>query len=597
MENNKTGYASIDKPWSKFYPQTEINIKDIEKSIYQMLEESVKDSPNSIALEYFGIKIKFKDYLEKIRNCAKSCKLLGIRKGDIVPLLLPNQPECRIMIYALNYIGAIPYPMQPTIPNAYLDKIMNENEIKNLFIFNGFYEKFENELKSNALKNIICTNGKETLPNILQKLDDLGKKLKKQKTIELPKNSKIIPFKEFQLSHDLYRGIISPYYEPNYTAAIIGTSGTTGTSKGVCLTNENLNAMALQHMKGDMNIEENDKLLDILIQSIGYGIAVMHYSGCCKIRSILIPELVKDVAPLFIKYKPNHFTGGPVHAESLENFIKNANKKELEKINKALKNVKNWVSGGASLSKRTEKFLNKDTVIIRQGLGCTENGGAATFTKKGTYEERTVGIPLMLETISIFEPDTDNELKCNEIGEICITGPTVMKGYLNNEEETQQVLKKHKDNKIWIHTKDLGYMNEDGKTFINGRIKNIFMKAGYKIFPAMVNEFLETIEGVEESHVLGINHPKEQMVPVAFISINNKTDIKTLKETILKEALKNINESSIPYQFVFIKGKLPRNLGGKIDPKQLLELSGIDYYQNDNNEDIIITIKTKMLNK
>lgn len=597
--NEKTDYATLDKPWLKYYPNYPENIEEkISMSLYQFLEQSVENIPNLPAIEYFGIKISFKEYLKRINDYAKSFKEMGIKKGEIVPLVLPNQPECRMMIYALNILGAISYPIAPSLPTNQLERIINENEIKNLVMFNGFYDKFQEQMNNNYLKNIISLNGKESIPNSLQFLNYFKQILNKTYVKEeLPKNSKIIPFKEFSLYKKNIKGNIEPYYEPNYIASIIGTSGTTGIPKGVCLTNENLNTMAIQHMLGNMNINQNDVLLDILIQSIGYGIAVMHYSACCGIKSILIPQLVTDVAPLFLKYKPNHFTGGPVHAESLENYIRNANSEELKKIKEVLNNVKNWVSGGASLSPRTEDYLEKFGITIRQGLGCTENGGAATYTKHGTYKPRTVGIPLMYTTIGIFKPGTDEELKIGETGEICITGPTVMKGYLNNESETNNVLKQHNDGKTWIHTQDLGYMDSDGNVYILDRIKNIFMRTGFKIYPAIVNNFIQSLPNIEESYVMGIEHPKEQIVSVAFISVKNENIIGEIKETLNIECPKNLDESSTPYQYVFIIGKLPRNLGGKIDRKQLLDMSGINYFENDINTDIIISNKPKIIKR
>lgn len=597
--NSKTGYATLDKPWLKYYPNYPESIEEkISMSLYQFLEKSVENIPNLPAIEYFGIKISFKEYLKRINDYAKSFKEMGIKKGEIVPLVLPNQPECRMMIYALNILGAIPYPIAPSLPTNQLERIINENEIKNLVMFNGFYDKFQEPMNNNNLKNIISLNGKESIPNSLQFLNNLKQILNKTYVKEeLPKNSKIIPFKEFRLYKKNIKGNIKPYYEPNYIASIIGTSGTTGIPKGVCLTNENLNTMAIQHMLGNMNINQNDVLLDILIQSIGYGIAVMHYSACCGIKSILIPQLVTDVAPLFLKYKPNHFTGGPVHAESLENYIRNANSEELKEIKEVLNNVKNWVSGGASLSPKTEDYLEKFGITIRQGLGCTENGGAATYTKHGTYKPRTVGIPLMYTTIGIFKPGTDEELKIGETGEICITGPTVMKGYLNNESETNKVLKQHNDGKTWIHTQDLGYMDSDGNVYILDRIKNIFMRTGFNIHPAKVNNFIQSLSNIEESYVMGIEHPKEQTVPVAFISVKNENIIGEIKETLNIECPKNLDEPSTPYQYVFIIGKLPRNLGGKIDRKQLLDMSGINYFENDINTDIIISNKPKIIKR
>lgn len=589
----KTGYASIDKPWNKYYPNstiTEEQIKnEINKSMYQMLDEKTKDIEDKTTIEYYGAEITNKELKKRILKCAKSFIVLGVKKGDIVPLILPNQPESRILIYALNYIGAIAYPIQPTIPSKELNNIIEQNNIKNLAIFRGFYRQYKNQISN--IENIIYTTGKESLPKAIQYVDDISH-------ID---PSIVIPYNEFILEHKSLKQEIKPIYEENKTAAIIGTSGTTGTPKGVCLTNENLNAMALQHLIGDMNFERGDKLLNILIDSIGYGLGTMHYSGCCGIKSILIPELVTNVAPLFLKYHPEHFTGGPIHAENLEKYLKTEkNKEKIEELKEILyKEVKNWVSGGAPLKKQTEDYLNNKQILVRQGLGCTENGGAATYSKQGTYKEKSVGIPLMLETMSIFEKDTDKELKYNQEGEICITGPTVMKEYLNNEEETNKVLKKHRDGKIWIHTGDKGYIDEDGNIFITGRYKLMTHRLGFNIHPETIkNKILESnIDGMSECHVITLPHPEEQNVPVAFIEINNGININKLKKELIKYTYENLSQYENPYDYVFVIGNLPRNLGGKVDEKKLLEEINIDFSKNIKPQYQVINMKQKVKKK
>ena len=340
--------------------------------------------------------------------------------------------------------------------------------------------------------------------------------------------------------------------------------------------------MALQHYVGDMNFEQGDKLLDILIQSIGYGIAVAHYSGVCGLESILIPELVSNVLPLLEKYKVSHFTGGPVHYEEILKEYKKNGKKVYNK-------VKNMVSGGASLSKELEISLNnidkvnphindEKNVIVRQGLGCTENGGAATYAKKTAYKFGGVGIPLPLENMGIFKPGTSEELQYNEEGEICISGPTVMKEYLNNKEETKKVLKIHKDGKVWLHTSDLGRIDEDGQVYIIDRMKDIFMRKGFNVYPSKINDFISSIDIVDTCETIGVSHPNEQTVPVTFIKLKtNDCDIDKAKKYILEKSFENLEETSIPYNILFVEN-MPRNLGGKIDKKSLLENSEINYF-------------------
>lgn len=572
---NKNMYPSDIKPWKKYYENFEENFVVPQESVFMLLEKSANKMPNSIAINYMNFKLTFKKYIDKIINEASSLKKLGVKKGEIVPVFLPNIPEARTTIYALNIIGAIAYPINPLLPPKEFEKLLIENNVKNLFMFNMFYQKYMLAIQNSSVENVIMTYGTDMIPKYILKFKNIIDCLKKENRNTLIPDS-VISWDEFIISKSNEN--IKPIFEKNQTSVIIGTSGTTGTPKGVCLTNENLNSMALEHLNGSLNFKPGDKMLDILIPSIGYGLSVMHYEGVCGLETILIPTLQSDIYPLLKKYKPDHFAGGPIHYETLVSYHEND----------PLIYGKNFVSGGASLPKTTEKILNKleenDTfeeknIFVRQGLGCTENGGASTYAKKGTYKPYGVGIPLLYETVGIFKPGTDDELGFNTDGEICINGPTVMKEYFNNEEETNKVLRKHKDGKIWLHTADIGYMDEDGQIFIKDRIKNIFARRGFNVHPNTVADFISSLPIVEKAFVMGINHPDEQTVPVAFVKLKEEMSLKDAENIINENCYQFLEETSIPYEIVFVSD-LPLNLGGKVDTKKLLELSQIDYFKN-----------------
>lgn len=572
---NKNMYPSDIKPWKKYYENFEENFVVPQESAFMLLEKSANKMPNNIAINYMNFKLTFKKYIDKIINEASSLKKLGVKKGEIVPVFLPNIPEARTTIYALNIIGAIAYPINPLLPPKEFEKILIENNVKNLFMFNMFYQKYMLAIQNSSVENVIMTYGTDMIPKYILKFKNIFDFLKKENRNTFIPDS-VISWDEFIISKSNEN--IKPIFEKNQTSVIIGTSGTTGTPKGVCLTNENLNSMALEHLNGSLNFKPGDKMLDILIPSIGYGLSVMHYEGVCGLETILIPTLQSDIYPLLKKYKPDHFAGGPIHYENLVSYHEND----------PIIYGKNFVSGGASLPKTIEKKLNKikedDTfeeknIFVRQGLGCTENGGASTYAKKGAYKPYGVGIPLLYETVGIFKPGTDVELGFNTDGEICINGPTVMKEYLNNEEETNKVLKKHNDGKIWLHTADIGYMDEDGQIFIKDRIKNIFARRGFNVHPNTVADFISSLPIVEKAFVMGINHPDEQTVPVAFVKLKEEMPLKEAENIINENCYQFLEETSIPYEIVFVSD-LPLNLGGKVDTKKLLELSQIDYFKN-----------------
>lgn len=598
-----TGFASIDKPWLKYY-DTDFDESQIpDMSIYQLAYESNKDNLDDIAIDMrisknsfkkSMAKISYDKFFKRIEMSAKASSALGIKEDEIVPIILPNVPEARILIYSDSVLGSISYPVSPLMPVNQLEQLINENEIKNLFLFSAFYEKYGKALKRTSLENVILLDGSESLPHYLRGLKSVADLFNSEKKEIFRDNSKVISWNEYSsYGRDMRK--IEPVFKKDKVAAIIGTSGTTGFPKGVCLTDRNINSAALSYKNG--KFFEDKHFLDALLPSIGYGISILHFQTVASKKVYLIPELVTDRFPELLDVIGNesineggeiNFTGGPVHYINLLSS-------DLFKSGK-LPKTQNLVSGGASLPADVERQLNKvdegytedgvnEDIIVRGGYGLSEDTAVGTYSKRGSYKFGSIGIPAAYQTISIFKPDTDEELTYGETGEICITGPCVMKEYLNNPSETDKVVKIHRDGNRWIHTKDIGYMDEDGHVFHVERIKNIFMRTGFNVHPTKIAECINSIPFVKNSVVIGFDHPKEQCVPIAFVELNDlvSTDYSAddIQNILYDFCFKNLEETSVPYRFVIVDS-LPMNLGGKIDLIRIKEESGIDLFNNDS---------------
>lgn len=599
-----TGYPSIDKPWLKYY-DTDFDESQIpEISIYQLAYEANKDNLDDIAIDMrisknsfkkSMAKISYDKFFKRIEMSAKASSVIGIKEDEIVPIILPNVPEARILIYSDSVLGSISYPVSPLMPANQLEQLINENEIKNLFLFSAFYEKYGKVLKKTSLENIVLLDGSESLPRYIRSLKSVSDLFDSSKKEIFKDNSKVISWNEYS-SYGKNMKKIEPVFKENKVAAIIGTSGTTGFPKGVCLTDRNINSAALSYKNG--KFFEDKHFLDALLPSIGYGISILHYQTVSGKKVYLIPELVTDKFPELLDVLGNesikeggeiNFTGGPVHYINLLSS-------DLFKSGK-LPKTQNLVSGGASLPAEVERQLNKvdegytedginEEIVVRGGYGLSEDTAVGTYSKRGSYKFGSIGIPAAYQTISIFKPDTDEELSYGETGEICITGPCVMKEYLNNPSETEKVVKIHRDGNRWIHTKDIGYMDEDGHVFHVERIKNIFMRTGFNVHPSKIAEFINTIPFVKNSAVIGFDHPKEQCVPIAFVELNDLVpadySLDDIQDILYDYCFKNLEETSVPYRFVIVDS-LPINLGGKIDLIRIKEESGIDLF-NDNSK-------------
>ena len=584
IKPEKTGYASVDKPWLEHYDYSLIRDEIPSQTIYSLAYEMNKNNLGNVALDVRmskndfkqGLKVTYRDLFNRSRLVARALKELGVKDDEIIPLIVPNVPEARYFIYGNSYLGSTSYPISPLMPANDLERIIKENGIKNLVVFDAFYEKYKNVIESTNLNSVITLDGMESLPSYIKNIMRLKKKSNSL-------NDNVLSYDEF-VRLGRKDSFNAKEYDPNHNAAIIGTSGTTGSSKGVCLSDKNINAVALAYYDGQLF---EGTMLDALIPSIGYGISMVHYQTVSGKYVYLIPELLTDKFPRALEVlKPNNFPGGPVHYINLK--ASNINLSKLPKY-------KNYISGGASLPADVESSLNKvgngyvETspnldLVVRQGFGLSENTALGSYSKIGAYKFGSIGIPLPHETVAIFEPNTDKELKYGERGEICITGEAMMREYLNNPEETNKVLILHSDGKKWIHTKDIGYMDEDGNIFHVDRIKNIFMRKGFNVHPSKIADFLDSIYFVKNSTVIGFDDPQEQAVPVAFIELDAKyldRNIDELKDELKIACYESLEETSIPVDFVFVD-MIPVNLGGKIDNNKIKNEANINFSKSKN---------------
>jgi len=237
--------------------------------------------------------------------------------------------------------------------------------------------------------------------------------------------------------------------------------------------------------------------------------------------------------------------------------------------------VKYVVSGGDSLdatkNKEVNDFLkahNCDKHII-QGYGMTETTGPVCFGALGSDVLGSVGIPLPSNKIKIIDPTTKEEMKPGEIGEICITGPTVMAGYLNNEKETNDILEMDKKGNIWVHSGDLGYLNEDGVLFFAQRLKRMLIVSGYNVYPSHIEKVIMEHPAVLNCGVIGVPHPYKVQVPKAFIVLKSEYKVNAkIKSEIKEYCEKNLAKYMIPKDIVY-RESLPKTLVGKVNYREL----------------------------
>ena len=572
-----TGYASIDKPWQKYYTKEALTAIIPEMTAYQYMVSKNQDNLKTTAINYFGKKISFKEFIEKIDETARRLYNFGISEGDVVTVMSVANPELEILFYALNKLGAIINLIDVRSDYKQIRKYLTEVKSDTVLVMDNFLPEFDKTLEDeevNLLVERIITLS--PFNSVLFPFNKLAEKKKKKeepelytKIEEIKNKDKYISWNEMITTNKYYYPHY-PRYKKNTVAAYVHTGGTTGVPKTVKLSNENFNAMAIQYESLGANYNKGDTFLNGIVPFVAYGIVVtIHMPMCLGMTNIIAPILSpKEFTDFMIKYKPNHTITVPTY---VENFIED---KKTNSMNWSF--LKNLGVGGDSFSEEIEVRVNNflkshgSSTIAEKGYGMTENSATAGVCLVGVNKLSSLGIPLPLNTYGIFKRGTDEELKYGEKGEICITGPTKMIGYLNNNEEESKVIRLHSDGKEWIHSEDIGYIDEDGFLFFEGRYKRLIPHGGFKLYPSYIEGIIMGHHEVEKCCVISIPSVEYGASPEAHIVARKDKveELKKLKEELIELCKDKLPSYSQPEDFIF-EEELPLTSVGKVDYKQV----------------------------
>lgn len=548
-------------PWKDHLGDVPFHLDYFGGSMFEAIELIAEKYPDQIAFDFMGKSTTYRKMIQETVRCAKALKTIGVREGDKVTIAMPNCPQAIYMFYAINLVGGIANMIHPLSAEKEIEFYLNESESVTAITLDQFYNKFENIRHNTNVVNIIIASVKDELSRPIKAGYMLTEGRKIQK---IPSDAPIIRWKDFmRLSKACFYN-----YKVKRTAddpaVILYSGGTTGTTKGIVLTNGNFNALGKQIIATNPMFRVGDKMLAAMPLFHGFGLGVCIHSILSQGgRCILIPRFTaKSYAKQITKYKCNFIAGVPTLYEALLRLP------SMEKAD--LSSLKGVFSGGDSLSielkKKLDKFLydHKAVIQVREGYGTTETVTACCLTPPHMFKEGSIGLPFPDTYIKIVKPDTDEELPYGEEGEILLAGPTVMKEYANHPEETANTLRKHADGLTWVYTGDLGTMDDEGFVYFKGRAKRMIISSGYNIYPSQIENILDAHQMVQMSCVIGVPDPYKMQKVKAFVKL--AADVPANEETrntLLDYCRKNIAKYAMPYDIEF-KDDMPKTLVGKV---------------------------------
>lgn len=558
----------VRAPWHRNYGDIPKTLDYFQGTMWELVESIAQKYPKYVAFDFMGSKTTYADFVKKVELCARSLKAIGVREGDRITICMPNCPQGIIMFYATNLVGAVANMIHPLSSQNEIEFYIKESGSLYAITLDQFYGKFESIRQNVNLTNIIIASIKDALSPTIKAGYMV---VEGRKIARIPRDAPIIRWKDFMNMGRRYNWKFKAVKGADDPAVILYSGGTTGTTKGILLTNLNFNALAAQIIATNPMFRAGDKMLAAMPIFHGFGLGVSIHSMLANGgRCILVPRFTPtSYAKLIKKYQCNFVAGVPTLFEALL---------RQECLNgEKLTYLKGVFSGGDSLSielkRKFDGFLYDHGAIIqiREGYGMTECVTASCLTPTHAFKEGSIGLPFPDTYFKIVEPGTDREVEYGVEGEICIAGPTVMKEYINHPEETANTLRLHPDGMKWIHSGDLGVMDGEGFVYFKQRMKRMIVTSGYNVYPSQLENIIDAHELVQMSCVIGVPDPYKMQKVKAFVMLKpGIIPSEEKKEAIMAHCRRNIAKYALPYDIEF-RDTLPKTLVGKVAYRVLEE--------------------------
>lgn len=540
------------------------------KTMFQMVQDIARQYSNEPAFEFYGTKTSYSRFIRRIEKAARAFTAMGIGNGDVVTICMPNVPQMLDCFYALNRIGAVANMIHPLSAQKEISFYLGLSKSKAILTVDLFYEKVEAALEEVPQPVTILVARIQDELNPMLRAAYVVKKGKDY--LRFPNTDHAILWKNFLKQGTPSVALPEPAFDEKKTSVILYSGGTSGMPKGICLSDLNMNACAMQAREAiGVEFRKGITMLSCMPCFHGFGLGinlhtVLIHGACC----ILMPTFNNaSYAKMLVKKKPNFIAGVPTIFEALLHMP------SLDGVR--LDFLEGMFCGGDSLSvelkHKVDQFLAEHdaTIQVREGYGLTECVTASCLTPKDTYRERSIGLPFPDTVYAVVKPGSDEVVPAGEEGEIILTGPTLMLGYLDNPKETADTLRVLDDGRTWLYTGDLGYMDEDGYVYYSQRIKRLIITNGYNVYPGRVENLIDSCPEVSYSCVIGVKDPRRMHRVKAYIVLKDGVDPdEACKERIMEYLRHHIARYALPREIEF-RRELPKTLVGKVAYRLLEE--------------------------
>jgi len=553
------------KPWLKFYQHVPQTIDYPRVTMYEAVRQSADRSLDSIAYDFLDYTSTYRQFVSEIDKCADALAAIGLKKGERITISMPTSPQGIICFYAANKLGAVSSMIHPLSTVKEIEFYLNVAKSRFVLTLDAFYSKFKGLKETTPLETLILTR----IPDYLGTLKRIGFNLTKGRLIpKVPPDPMVKWWKD--LMNGNYPHAPQAKMDTDEMAVILYSGGTTGVPKGIMLSNMNFISEGMQVSEW-AKLCDADSILAILPIFHGFGLGVC--INACFMgggKSILVPQFTPETVAQIIKSKkPSFVIGVPTLFDALSLNPK-MHKTDLSCLRATF-------SGADSLPRpvkeRFEEMVKNQggNVRLLEGYGLTEAVTAIMAMPINHYREGSIGVPFPDMLAKIVRLDTTEEVPCGEEGEICVSGPAVMMGYLEHPEETAATLRTHADGKIWLHTGDVGTMDEDGFFYFKLRQKRMIKSSGMNVYPAQVEDILYGHPDVQDACIIGVPDQAQVQVVKGIVVLKNQSKAgPEMEKKLIDYCREHLIKWSCPREIEF-RDSLPKTLVGKIAFNKLEE--------------------------
>jgi long-chain acyl-CoA synthetase len=556
--------TSNEQPWLRFYGSVPASIDYPRVTLYEAVAATAQRMPDAVAWDFFGTTATYHDLLASIDRAAAALAALGLAAGDRLLISMPTAPAGVIAFYAANRIGVVPALIHPLSTAPEIEHSLDASGARVALTLDAFAGTFARLRPKRPLDCIVLAR----IGDDLSPLKRLGFWLAKGRKIPaVPEDARLRWWKDLMgAGHAPAPRAAATTDDP---AAILFSGGTTGVPKGIVLSNRNLIAEGMQAAAWG-GMVQGDSILAILPIFHGFGLGVcINAAFMAGGRSILVPQFSPEiVARLLRTVKPNILVGVPTLFDALS--------KDPGLAKSDLSCLRACFSGADTLPRPVkERFealvaAHGGKVRLLEGYGLTEAVTAIMAMPLTEYREGSIGIPFPDMRAKICRPGTGEELPPGEEGEICVSGPAVMLGYLDDPQATAETLKVHADGRTWLHTGDLGRRDEDGFFYFTVRAKRMIKSSAFNVYPAQVEAVLLQHPQVAEACVIGVpDEAQVERVKAVVVLKDPAKESEATAQVLIDFCREQLIKWSCPREIEF-RRELPKTRIGKIDFRQLV---------------------------